>query len=61
MKSVANLHFSALREYLTRNYGVREDEIRDLYAKDDNTVRFSIMAPDAQRKAQSISDAVCNA
>ncbi|KAI1726346.1 kunitz/Bovine pancreatic trypsin inhibitor domain-containing protein [Ditylenchus destructor] len=49
---------SVLREYLLDNFNLQDREIRDLYVKDDNTVRFTIIAPDAKDKADNISDAI---
>lgn len=46
--------------YLLDNFNLQDREIRDLYVKDDNTVRFTIIAPDAKDKADNISDVVCH-
>lgn len=41
-------------------YSLSEDELKDLYVKDDNTVRFNLIAPDAQQKTLNISQAVAS-
>jgi hypothetical protein len=39
-------------------YSLSDYELRDLYVRDDNTVRFNLIAPNAQQKAANISQAV---
>uniref|UniRef100_A0AC34RIU7 Uncharacterized protein n=1 Tax=Panagrolaimus sp. JU765 TaxID=591449 RepID=A0AC34RIU7_9BILA len=51
---------NAFLNYLTKNFNVDESEIRDLYIKDDNTVRFTIYSANAKEKASNISNAVSN-
>lgn len=41
-------------------FEISDDELRDLYVRDDNTVRFNLIAPNAQQKAANISKAVSN-
>uniref|UniRef100_A0A915CU01 Uncharacterized protein n=1 Tax=Ditylenchus dipsaci TaxID=166011 RepID=A0A915CU01_9BILA len=48
----------AVMNHLIENYNLGEKEVRDMYTKDDNTVRFTIVAPDAKEKAENVSNAV---
>ncbi|KAI6229091.1 hypothetical protein M3Y99_01149400 [Aphelenchoides fujianensis] len=49
-----------IRDYLMATFGLDEANVRDLYVKDDNTVRFSLVGPDVLPKANNISTAVTN-
>jgi hypothetical protein len=51
---------TVLRDYVTHSFGIKEGELRDMVVRDDNTVRFSIVSPDAREKAENISEAVCS-
>uniref|UniRef100_A0A7E4UXH3 WAP domain-containing protein n=1 Tax=Panagrellus redivivus TaxID=6233 RepID=A0A7E4UXH3_PANRE len=48
------------RKMLVEKFDIDDNEIRDLFIRDDNTVRFSIHAPNAKEKAEVISKAVSN-
>ncbi|KAI6180854.1 hypothetical protein M3Y98_00765900 [Aphelenchoides besseyi] len=49
-----------LRDYLMATFQLDDSAIRDLYVKDDNTIRFNLMGEQAQQKSQDISKAVSN-
>ncbi|KAI6206638.1 hypothetical protein M3Y94_00935300 [Aphelenchoides besseyi] len=46
-----------LRDYLMATFQLDDSAIRDLYVKDDNTIRFNLMDEQAQLKSQNISKA----
>lgn len=48
-----------VRDYLLAAFNLEDDSIRDLYVRDDNSVRFNLVHADAQRKAADISNAAC--
>ncbi|CAD5219044.1 unnamed protein product [Bursaphelenchus okinawaensis] len=47
-----------LKDYIRDTFNVEGDDIRDLLVQDDNSVRFNLVAQDAQKKADFISKAI---